>query len=63
MAEMKFLCETCGIVESFLTTKDVPIKDSSKIVYDLPVYVCVGCDSIVAMPPYSVDKIKEILNV
>lgn len=60
---MKCVCDSCGISESVLTTKDVPVSNSSKIVYDLPVYVCVGCNSIVAMPPYSVDKIKEILNV
>ena len=52
----------CFQCEEFVTTsesvRDVPFDDGSGMVPQIPVFVCVTCDVVIAIPPAATPAIK-----
>lgn len=56
------VCFNCKKVKNtVLQKRDVPFSDGRGTVYDLDVYVCVDCGSVLATPSYATEKIKKEL--
>ncbi|MCV9919853.1 hypothetical protein OIU19_13725 [Pseudomonas sp. BT-42-2] len=56
----KALCEQCqALVQMRYVRRDVPFSDSQGQAKDVLVGVCLGCDSVVAIPPQSTPAIRE----
>lgn len=56
----------CGFCEKVVTTtfkiRNVPVKDSDKVIKDILVGVCDECDNVVTTPAQSTPEIKRQLN-
>lgn len=56
------ICFQCGLVSITFNLKDVPIRNSEKVVKDLLVGVCDSCEQVVSIPAQSTPKIKQVIE-